>query len=70
MPHIPSFEWEARKEGVLAGIELGLKLKFGAEGLQLLPELHQVSNVEVLWSVLKAIETASSVDELRRMVSG
>jgi len=54
---------------LLAGIELGLKLKFGAEGLQLLPEIKQLTDVEMLRAVRQAIETAATPDELRRVWS-
>jgi hypothetical protein len=46
-----------------------LESKFGAEGLQLLPELRQIYDNEKLLAILKAIPTAGSVDELRRLLS-
>jgi hypothetical protein len=72
MPYITSVERYGReqglRQGLMAGFELCLKLKFGLAGLQLLPELGKVQDVEVLRAVFLAIETAPSVDELRRLI--
>jgi hypothetical protein len=65
MPYIMSIERIGIRKGLLAGIEVGLKLKFGAEGLRLLPEIQQLHDHEVLQAVLRAIETAKTPDELR-----
>jgi hypothetical protein len=40
MPFVPSFERRARTEELHRGIELTLDLKFGAVGLQLMPEIR------------------------------
>jgi hypothetical protein len=55
------------REGFLAGIELALELKFGSEGLQLLPEIRAIEDVEMLRSIHQAIKTTASVEELRRI---
>jgi hypothetical protein len=62
-----SFERIARTEELLAAIELGLELKFGAEGLQLVPEIKQITDVEVLRAVRDAIKPAANLDEVRRV---
>src|SRR5262249_3663200 len=67
MPFRTIAERIGREQDLLMGIELGLKLKFGAEGLRLLPELRALQDHELLEDVLKAIETAASPDELRRI---
>jgi hypothetical protein len=67
MPYITSFERAAIRKGLLAGIEVSLELKFGAEGLKLLPEIRQLEDHEVLQAVLEAIKTATTPDELRRV---
>jgi hypothetical protein len=69
MPYMTSFERRARTEELLAGIELGLDLKFGAAGLQLMAEVKEITDVEVLRAVRQAIKTAASPDELRRIWS-
>jgi hypothetical protein len=70
MPYITSVERIGIKKGLLEGIELGLELKFGAEGLKLLPEIRELTNHEVLRAVLQAIKTAKTPDELRQIWHG
>ncbi|MBD2492455.1 hypothetical protein [Aulosira sp. FACHB-615] len=65
MQYVTSFERIARIESLLKGIALGLKLKFGTPGQDLLPEIEQIEDFRLLESILAAIETANTVDELR-----
>ncbi len=58
---------EGRAEGLLAAIELGLELKFGALGLQLLPAVRQVQNLDVLQALYEGIKTAQTLAELREL---
>jgi hypothetical protein len=55
------------REGLLKGIEACLKLKFGAEGLELMPELRAIQDQALLDKILDAIEAAASPEELRRV---
>jgi hypothetical protein len=66
MPFVTIAERVGMEKGLLKGIEVSLKLKFGAEGLELLPEIRELQNHELLEAVLEAIETAASPDQLRR----
>ncbi len=58
---------EGTRSGLLAGIGPALELKFGADGLALLPELHEIEDVDVLRTVADAIRTAQNVEDLRRL---
>ena len=69
MPFITTPERLARRESYLAGIEVSLEIKFGAEGLALMPEIREIMDHEVLRDVLEAIRTADSPDDLRRVWS-
>jgi hypothetical protein len=77
MPFITSVErigrekgrQEGLREGLLVGIEVSLELKFSTAGLQLLPEIRQIQDVEVLRAVSQAIKTATTLDDLRRVWS-
>ncbi len=55
------------RQGLLSGITLGLDLKFGSAGLQLLPEIREIENVERLEAIAEAIKTVSTLDELRQI---
>jgi len=58
------------RQGLLAGIRLGLKLRFGAEGVALLPEIYRIEDVALLQALQDALETVSSPPELRRLYAG
>ncbi|MEH2007119.1 hypothetical protein [Nostoc sp.] len=50
-----------KREGLFEGIEMGLELKFGSEGLNILPEI-QIQNVERLRAILTSIKTVNSLE--------
>lgn len=56
---------EGRREELLSGIELGLELKFGAEGLQLMPEISQITDLDVLKTIREGLRTINSLEEIR-----
>jgi hypothetical protein len=65
MPFVTSVERAGIVKGLLEGIEVSLKVKFGPEGVALFPEIRQLEELDVLRAVLRAIETAKTADELR-----
>ncbi len=66
MPYIDSFDRVAMERYLLQGLEVSLKLKFGDEGLKLMPELRELQDHELLSKILNAVESAASPDDLRR----
>jgi len=60
---------EGLREGLIRSIEFALTLRFGREGLSLLDEVRQIRSAASLDRVLLAIETASMLDEIRKVVS-
>ena len=67
MPFINTFERYGMRQGLLQGIEVCLELKFGAEGLALMPELREIRDHELLGKILTRIKTADSPADLRRV---
>ncbi len=67
MPFITIAERVGMEKGLLEGIEACLRMKFGAEGLDLMPELREIQDHVLLRKILHAIETAASPDDLRRL---
>jgi hypothetical protein len=67
MPYMSTLDRIAMKQGLLRGIEVALDLKFGATGLELMPELRQIQNHVLLDKILARIKTADSPDDLRRV---
>ncbi len=59
---------EGLREGLLEAIELGLKLRFGAEGLQCLPAIQQLADIDLLRRIKQAIEPAATPDDIRRLL--
>ena len=59
-------EQRGLRRGLLDGIELGLELRFGLEGLRLLPEITQIEDVGVLKAVHEAIRSVTRPEELRQ----
>ncbi|MGB3651904.1 MAG: transposase [Rivularia sp. (in: cyanobacteria)] len=58
---------QGRKQELLSGIELGLELKFGSEGLQLMSEISQIKDIEVLTAIREGIRTKNSLEEIRQI---
>ena len=53
---------QGKREGLIEGIEMGLELKFGSEGLTILPEIVQIQNVEILRAILTSIKTVNTLE--------
>ena len=66
MPFMTFFERVGMEKGLLEGIEVALHLKFGDEGLKLMPELRELQDHVLLEKILWAIEPAASPQDLRR----
>jgi predicted transposase YdaD len=55
------------REGLLSAIELGLEFKFGEAGLQLMPEIRQIEDIDLLERLRNAIKTVESPQAFRRI---
>ena len=61
-------EEQARtKRAFIQMLELGLRLKFGDEGLLLLDEISAISDVAVLQAIASGIAAANNLDEIRQI---
>ncbi|MBF0464265.1 MAG: hypothetical protein HQK88_05200 [Nitrospirae bacterium] len=60
--------FEGKREGLFEGIELGLELKFGIAGLELMNMVKAVNTVDKLEEFKNLIKKASSVDELKEFL--
>jgi hypothetical protein len=67
MPFIDLWERMAIEKALLEGIEPLLDVKFGVEGLALMPEIREIRDHVLLRKILKRIRTASSPAEVRRV---
>jgi hypothetical protein len=69
MPFITTPELVGLCKGIRMGIELFLRTRFGEAGLNLMPEINEIHDEEQLEAILKALETAASPDDVRRLWS-
>jgi predicted transposase YdaD len=59
---------EGRQEEILSGLELALEIKFGDEGLQLMPEISQIADLDKLKAIQQGIKSVNTLDELRQII--
>jgi len=60
---------EGERRGVLASIEVVLQLRFGADGLSLMPAIAAIEAVSQLLKVQAALITAMNIDDVRRVIA-
>ncbi len=60
---------EGRREGIISGIEVALEAKFGNEGLQLMPQISQITDLEQLKVIQRGVQTVNSIEEFRGLIS-
>ncbi len=56
------------REGLWKAIELGLEMKFGVEGIRLMPLVKQVQDLATLQTLYERLRDAQSVDEIRSLL--
>jgi hypothetical protein len=59
---------ETRQETLLEGIEVALSVRFGNEGVALMPKVRKLADETNMSAFLHAIKTASDLDSLRNML--
>ncbi len=57
------------KQALLLAIEMGLKLKFGDEYMEILSDISQIEDLKLLEAIASQIPQISSMDELRKLYS-
>ena len=70
MPYVTSVERIGIKKGLPAGLEPGLELKDGNDGLALLPEIQPITEVALLQAIRDRIKAAGTPDDLRQVYAG
>ncbi len=58
---------EGRREGLLRGLAVALDVKFGLEGLKLMPEIREIEDLGILEIIEQAIRTVQAPEELRQL---
>lgn len=57
-----------RRENFISNIATILEVKFGSEGLELMPQIVQISDLERLQEILRSIVVANTIEELQEIV--
>lgn len=62
-------EGEARGEaqGTRVSIQTSLEAKFGREGLELMPQISQISDLQRLQEILRCVVLADSIEDVRQL---
>ncbi|MEA5505692.1 Rpn family recombination-promoting nuclease/putative transposase [Halotia wernerae UHCC 0503] len=55
---------QGRREEILSNIEMSLDAKLGGQGLELMPQVNQISELERLKEILRGIVIATTIEEL------
>ncbi len=58
---------QGMQQGLLRGIGLGLKLKFGVDGLRILSEIDKIEDLSLLNAVHEALPEVETLSELQRI---
>ncbi|MDF5719923.1 MAG: Rpn family recombination-promoting nuclease/putative transposase [Rhizonema sp. PD37] len=61
-------EEQGRREELFSGLELVLEIKFGNPGLELMPIITQITELQRLKAIQQAIKTVDTVEELRQLL--
>jgi hypothetical protein len=65
MPYIPSVERIGKRNGMREGIRALLKMRFGDEGLKLMPEIEEGHEEDKLRAIIDALEDGKPLDDIR-----
>ncbi len=58
---------EGREEGLREAVRLGLKLRFGDEGLSLLPAITAIKDLGLLRSIVEALERVDRLEDIKAL---
>jgi hypothetical protein len=56
---------EGRVEGLQEAVALGLELRFGTAGNELLPEIRRITDLDQLHAIMERIKMATTIEEVR-----
>jgi predicted transposase YdaD len=61
-------EARGRREELLSNIEISLEAKFGSDGLQLMPEITEIPDLERLKTIFRNAILSNTIDELQQLI--
>lgn len=57
---------EGESQGIISSIRTSLEAKFGNEGLELMPQISLIKDLEQLQGILRSVVLANNIEELRQ----
>jgi predicted transposase/invertase (TIGR01784 family) len=57
------------RQGLLEAIEMGIHLRFGAEGYRLLSDIYRIEDINVLRAVKEAVKNVKTLNELKIVIN-
>lgn len=61
-------EAEGEVRGIISSIETSLEAKFGSDGLELMSQISQISDLEQLKEILRRIVVANTIQDLQNVL--
>ncbi|MBO3462358.1 Rpn family recombination-promoting nuclease/putative transposase [Aetokthonos hydrillicola Thurmond2011] len=61
-------EERGERRGIISSIEMTLEIKFGSDGLQLMPQIEQISDLSSLKAILGSAIAATTLEEVQRLL--
>ena len=58
------------RQGLIEAIEMGLQLRFGAEGYRLMPKIYKIEDVHALRAVKDAVRSMKNIGEVKIVIEG
>ena len=57
------------RQGLIEAIEMGLHLRFGAEGYRIMPDIYRIEDINVLRAVKEAVKNVKTLDEIKIVIN-
>jgi len=57
------------RKGLMEAIEMGLHLRFGAEGYRIMPDIYRIEDINVLRAVKEAVKNVKTLDEIKIVIN-
>ena len=61
-------EERGERRGIISSIEMTLEMKFGSDGLQLMSQIEQISDLSSLKAILRNVIAASTFEDVQRLI--
>jgi predicted transposase/invertase (TIGR01784 family) len=57
------------RQGLIEAIEMGLQLRFGAEGYRIMPDIYPIEDINILRAVKEAVKNVKTLSEIKIVIN-